>query len=357
MSSTAPDTQASIPTEVTSFGTMPDGTNVDLFTVWSGRSEATFTSFGARLVSLKVPDARGRVEGVVLGYDSLSPYLADKAYFGAIAGRVANRIAGGTFPLDGQTIQVPINNGPNALHGGPNAFDQHIWTGTPIDNGVEFTLVSPAGENGFPGTLTLTVRYTFTAGVLTIDYEATTDALTVINVTNHAYFNLAGDSSGSILNHELTIPADHFTPVDATLIPTGELRHVQATPFDFRQPILIGRRIDERNEQLGYTGGYDHNFVFGSPGVLKQTARVREQGSGRVLTVQTTEPGMQFYSGNFIDGSMPNRRGGLYLRRSGFCLETQHYPDSPNHPDFPSIELRPGDTFRSTTIYTFTAEG
>ena len=341
---------------------MPDGTNVDLFTVWSGRSEATFTSFGARLVSLKVPDRRGRVEGVVLGYDSLSPYLADKAYFGAIVGRVANRLAGGTFRLAGQTIQVPVNNGPNALHGGPNAFDQRIWTGTPIDHGVEFTLTSPAGENGFPGTLSLLVRYTFIAGVLTIDYEATSDALTVLNVTNHAYFNLAGESSGTILNHELTLSADHFTPIDANLIPTGELRPVQATPFDFRQPILIGRRLHEiekdepTNEQLHLAGGYDHNFVYGQPGTLKQTARLHDPGTGRVLTVHTTEPGMQFYSGNFIDGSMPNRRGGLYRRRSGLCLETQHYPDSPNHPEFPSTELRPGDPFRSTTIYTFTAE-
>lgn len=335
---------------------MPDGTNVDLFTVWSGRSEATFTSFGARLVSLKVPDRRGRVEGVVLGYDSLSPYLADKSYFGAICGRVANRIAGGTFPLDGQIIHVPINNGPNALHGGSNAFDQHIWTGALIDHGVEFTLVSPGGDNGFPGTLNLLVRYTFIAGVLNIDYEATTDALTVLNVTNHAYFNLAGESSGTILNHELTLPAHHFTPIDASLIPTGELRPVHDTPFDFRQSIPIGSRIDELSEQLHLAGGYDHNFVFGHPGTLKETARLHDPSTGRVLTVHTTQPGMQFYSGNFIDGSMPNRRGGLYRRRSGLCLETQHYPDSPNHPEFPSIQLRPGDTFRSTTIYTFSAE-
>jgi aldose 1-epimerase len=349
-------------TQVTSFGKMPDGTEVELYTVWDGRigsafsSEATFSNFGARLVSMKVPDRTGRVADVVLGYESLAMYLADNAYQGATVGRYGNRIAGGQFSLEGKQYQVPQNDATNALHGGPIGFDQAVWQAEIIPQGVEFTLVSPDGDQGFPGTLTLKVRYTFQTGVLKIDYTATTDAPTVVNVTNHAYFNLAGDSSGSILTHEIAIPAEHFTPVHSALIPTGELAPVEGTPFDLRQSTPIGRYIEADDEQLRLAGGYDHNYVFGHPGEMKLTARVRERTTGRVLTVETTEPGMQFYSGNFLDGSMPNRKNGRYTKRSGLCLETQHYPDSPNHPAFPSTTLKHGETFRSTTIYSFTTE-
>jgi aldose 1-epimerase len=349
-------------TQVTPFGKMPDGTEVELYTVWDGRigsafsSEATFCNFGARLVSMKVPDRTGRVADVVLGYDSLALYLADKAYLGAIVGRYGNRIASGRFSLDGKEFQVPQNDATNALHGGPVGFDQAVWQAKVIADGVEFTLVSPDGDQGFPGTLTLTVRYTFHTGVLKIDYTATTDAPTIVNVTNHAYFNLAGEGSGTILKHEISIPAEHFTPINAALIPTGELTPVEGTPFDLRKATPIGRHIEDDHEQLKLAGGYDHNFVLGNPGEMKFAARVSERTTGRVLTVETTEPGVQFYTGNFLDGSMPNRRNGRYVKRSGFCLETQHYPDSPNQPGFPTTTLQPAETLRSTTIYSFTTE-
>ncbi len=329
---------------------MPDGAEVKLFTVWDGRATASFTEFGARVVSVRVPDAAGKLADVVLGFDSLAMYLADTAFFGAIVGRYGNRIAGGRFALEGVAYQVPPNDGVNALHGGVNGFDQRLWHGEAIDNGVEFRLTSPDRDAGFPGTLTATVRYTFTGGALRIAYQATTDKDTVVNLTNHSYFNLAGESSGSILGHEITIAADAFTPVDAHMIPTGELRPVAGTSFDLRQPIRIGRNVDAADEQLHLAGGFDHNFVLNA-GTL--AARVTDPDSGRTLEVETTQPGVQFYTGNFLNGSMPNRQGGLYRRRAGLCLETQHFPDSPNQPAFPSTVLRAGQTYTSETTYRF----
>ena len=335
---------------------MPDGTAVRLFTVSSGVLEARFSDYGARLVSLRAPDRGGQLAEVVLGYDSAELYAKDKTYSGAIVGRFGNRIAGGKFTLNGRSYLVPLNNGENSLHGGPVGFDRKLWASAAIDNGVEFTLVSTDGDQGFPGTLTLTVRYTLEGNALRIDYAATSDAATIVNVTNHAYFNLAGESSGTILDHEIMLPAERYTPVDAGLIPTGELAPVEGTPFDFRRATRIGERIADHNVQLRRAGGYDHNWAMGDPGTMKLAAKLSDPGSGRVMTVETTEPGIQFYSGNFIDGSMPSRTGGRYVRRSGLCLETQHYPDSPNQPEFPSTVLRPGETMRSTTIFTFTAE-
>jgi aldose 1-epimerase len=342
--------------EVTEFGKMPDGAPVQLYLVRGGGLEVGLSDYGARIVSLEAPDRRGKMAGVVLGYDSLPYYFADKTYSGAVVGRFGNRIAGGEFTLDGVTYTVPANNGENALHGGPVGFDQKVWAAETVENGVEFTLVSPDGDQGFPGTLTLTVRYTVADSAVRVDYTATTDAATIVNVTNHAYFNLAGDSSGTILDHEIMLPAGSYMPVDAALIPTGELAAVEGTPFDFRKSTRIGARIDNDDVQLQRAGGYDHNWAMGEPGVMKLAAKLSDGGSGRVMTVETTEPGIQFYSGNFIDGSMPNRRGAKYPRRSGLCLETQHYPDSPNWPAFPTTVLRPGETMRSTTVFRFGVE-
>jgi aldose 1-epimerase len=343
-------------TEVSSFGTLPDGSPVHLYTVRRGQSEVAFTDYGARIVSLIVPDAHGGSSGVVQGCDTLDPYLTDKAYQGAAIGRFGNRIAGGRFALDGQTFQIPLNDGPNALHGGPEGFDRRLWTGAAIDHGVEFTLLSPAGDQGFPGALSVTIRYTFLDDTLRIDYTATTDAPTIVNLTNHAYFNLAGDSSGSVLDHHITIPAAHFTPVNETLIPTGQLAPVAGTVFDLRQPALIGQNIDADDHQLKLAGGWDHNWVLGNEPGMKLAAVLHHPATGRTLTVRTMEPGIQFYSGNFLDGTTPNRSGGSYKKRDGLCLETQHFPDSPNQPAFPSTILRPGETLRSTTTYAFTTE-
>ncbi len=346
------------------FGLLHDGTKASLFTITCGPVTASFTDYGARLVSLVAPDRDGNLAHVVLGYDHVSQYVEDRAFMGAVVGRYGNRIARGRFTLSGREFQVPANNGVNALHGGPLGFDRKLWQAQPLPGGVEMTLISPDGDQGFPGTLTVSIRYLLSEtpeGIaLTLDYTATTDAETVVNVTNHAYFNLAGPQSGqpseSILDHILTLPAEHFTPTDAALIPTGEIAPVAGTPFDFRAPTPIGARIDVPNEQLQGAGGYDHNWVFGQNGALKPTARLLDPASGRTLTVQTTEPGMQFYSGNFLTGLMPSRSGGSHARRSGLCLETQHYPDSPNHPHFPSTVLEPGQTLRSTTIFSFGVE-
>jgi aldose 1-epimerase len=345
---------------VTDFGSLPDGTPVTLYTLQHGNIEATFLDYGARLVSLKLTDSTGAVADVVLGYDSLDLYLADKTYCGAVVGRFGNRIANGTFALDGITYRVPQNDNTNALHGGPVGFDQKLWKTSEISDGLEMTLVSPYGDQGFPGTLTVTVRYTLTAHGLQLDYTATTDKPTVVNVTNHAYFNLAGESldgsAATILDHEITIPAASFTPVTDELVPTGELAPVDSTIFDFRQSARIGDHIEDDNIQIHRGHGWDHNWVLGSPGQMKLAAIVRDPVSGRTMTASTTEPGIQFYSGNFIDGTMPNRTGGLYPRRAGLCLETQHYPDSPNHPEFPSTVLRPGETMHSTTLFSFGTE-
>lgn len=337
---------------------MPDGTNIDSYTLNDGVIEVSVCGYGARLTSVKAPARDGSVAQVVQGHDNLAGYLADKKTFsGAVVGRFGNRIAQGSFSLEGKRYQVPLNDGPNALHGGPVGFDQKVWLAEESEDAVTFTLVSPDGDMGFPGTLTVTVRYSLSGGKLRLDYSATTDKTTVCNVTNHAYFNLAGDDSKTILEHELTVPAAHFTPVNETLIPTGELKAVAGTPLDFTTATKIGARINTEDVQLERARGYDHNWAFGRKGELKQTARLKDVESGRVMTVETTEPGMQFYSGNFLDGTVETRDGKAMVGyRSGLCLETQGYPDAPNQPEFPSAVLAVGNLLKSTTIFTFSVE-
>ena len=337
------------------FGKMPDGAPVDLYTLKSDGIEAQVMTFGARVVSIKTADRNGKVDDVVLGYTALDAYLDDKStYFGAVVGRYGNRIAFGKFSLDGHLYQIPTNDHANALHGGTVGFDRMLWQARPIADGVEMTLVSKDGDQGFPGTLTVHVRYTVHHGALRIDYIATTDKDTVVNLTNHSYFNLAGNGQRTILHDELTIPADQYTPVDAGLIPTGVLAPVEGTPFDFRKPTVIGARIDDDNEQLKLAGGYDHNWVLrGKNGEMKTAARVYDPESGRVLTVTTTQPGVQFYTGNFLDGKKYGKEQEGHVKHAALCLETQHFPDSPNHPSFPTTELKPGETLHSTTVFTF----
>jgi aldose 1-epimerase len=340
------------------FGQLPDGTAVDAYTLKSATVEISVIGFGARVVSLLTADREGHLRDIVLGYDS-SAMGSDgrNFYLGAVVGRFANRIAKGQFTLEGKTYQIPINNGVNSLHGGTVGFDEHNWTAEELPGGVAFTLVSADGDQGYPGNMTVRVAYTLAGDTVRIDYSATTDKTTIVNLTNHAYFNLAGEGEPSILGHELTLHADAFTPVDATSIPTGEISPVAGTPFDFTQPRVIGERIDADNEQLHNVSGYDHNWVIqGTPGELRPVAKAFEPASGRVLLVGTTQPGVQFYSGNFLNGTVKGAAGTPYLRRSGFCLETQHFPDSPNQPGFPSTELRPGETFQSTTTWKFAVE-
>ncbi len=341
-----------------SFGKMPDGTAVDVYTLKSDAVEAKVTNYGARIVSIKTADKTGKVGEVVLGYDSLAGYLADKkTYFGAVVGRYGNRIGHGEFKLDGKTYHLPLNNDGNTLHGGNVDFDQHVWTAKEVPGGVEMTLVSKDGDQGFPGTLTAHVKYTLTHNALRIDYSATTDKDTVVNLTNHSYFNLGGVGSGTILDETVTLNADKFTPTDKGLIPTGVLQPVEGTPMDFRKGLVIGKHINDTYEPIVLAGGYDHNWVLnGANGVSKTAARVHDPKSGRVLTVTTTEPGVQFYTGNFLDGSFKGPGGVVYAKRTALCLETQHYPDSPNKPTFPSTELKPGQTRHSTTTFTFTVE-
>ena len=340
------------------FGKTPDGTEVDIYTLKSDAVEARIMTYGARIVSIKTADRSGKIADVVLGYDTLPEYLADtKTYFGAVVGRYGNRIAHGEFKLDGKTYHLPKNNGENSLHGGTVGFDKLVWKAHEIPLGVEMTLVSKDGDQGYPGTLTAHVRYTLHHNALRIDYSASTDKDTVVNLTNHSYFNLGGIGSGTILNHELTLVADKYTPVDKGLIPTGELATVEGTPFDFRKSTAIGKRINDNDPQLKLAGGYDHNWVLrGSNGETKTAARVVDPKSGRVLTVTTTEPGVQFYAGVSLDGSFKSSGGWAYAKNTGLCLETQHYPDSPNHPAFPTTELKPGETKHSTTIFTFSTE-
>ena len=345
-------------TKMSIWGHTADGTAVPIYTLTDGQIEVRVTAYGAHLVSVKAPDRAGKMADVVLGYDTLDTYLIrPNPFIGAIVGRYGNRIAKGKFTLDGKTYQIPLNDGPNALHGGPKGFDQYVWQSKEVPGGVEFTFVSPDGDMGFPGALTATVRYTLKGTTLHIEYTATTDKATVVNLTNHAYFNLHGDDAGNILDQKIEINADRYTPVNATLIPTGELAPVAGTPLDFRKAEVIGARIDADFAQLKIAGGYDHNWVLnGKPGTLHLAAKVTDPASGRTLTVETTEPGVQFYSGNFLDGSFTGRHGVKYEKRTGFCLETQHFPDSPNHPDFPSTELKPGETMHSTTTFTFGVE-
>src|SRR6185312_6065113 len=293
------------------FGKMPDGTQVDVYTLSEGKVEARIITFGGTVISLKVPDKSGKVDDIVLGFDTLDQYVTTSngkgnPFFGALIGRYANRIANATFKLEGKTYHVPANDGNNSLHGGPHGFNNVVWTGKQIPNGVELTYLSKDGEAGYPGNLSVTVRYTLSQSALHIDYSATTDKATVLNLTNHSYFNLAGQGNGDILNHELTLHASRFTPVNSNLIPTGELKAVKGTPFDFLKSTRIGERIDADNEQLHFAHGYDHNWVIDSPGAgkLTDTAEVYEPTTGRVLRVSTTQPGVQFYTGNFLDGTI-----------------------------------------------------
>jgi aldose 1-epimerase len=342
----------------TVMGTMPDGTAIDLYTLKSDGIEASIMTYGARVVSIKTPDRDGKMANVVLGYSGLDGYLDDgKTYFGAIVGRYGNRIALGKFSIDGHQYQVPVNNNANSLHGGTVGFDKLVWQARQITDGVEMTLVSKDGDQGYPGTLTVHVRYTVHHNALRIDYTMSTDKATVVNLTNHSYFNLAGDGKGTILGEELMLPADKYTPVDAGLIPTGVLAPVEGTPFDFRKATVIGARINDNNEQLKIAGGYDHNWVLrGANGEVKTAARVYDPGSGRVLTVTTTEPGVQFYSGNFLDGTKYGKAQQGYVKNAALCLETQHFPDSPNHPAFPTTELKPGESRHSMTTFTFSTQ-
>jgi aldose 1-epimerase len=369
------------------FGILPDGGGVEVHAFTNANGvEVRAMSYGATVVSIRTPDRHGQFDDVVLGFDAFDDYLTKARYFGSIVGRYGNRIAGGRFMLDGSTVQLTVNGGANHLHGGKKGFDRAIWQGEPFErptgNGVTFTHTSPDGEEGYPGTLNASVTYTLTPrNELVLEYVATTDRATPINLTNHSYFNLTGRGRGDILQHQLTLHAGHYLPTDASQIPTGEIASVTGTPFDFRTPVAIGARIDAEDEQIRRANGYDHNFVIdddarlkgshsgdvssrsgdvssrsddvGSPSAAgvafaRPVAHVADPVSGRTLDVATTEPGVQFYSGNKLD-FMRNGFG----RRTAFCLETQHFPDSPNRAAFPSTILRPGDTYRSKTVYSF----
>ena len=345
-----------------SFGQTRDGQAVDIYTLKNARgAEARITTYGGAVVSLKVPDRRGQFDDVVLGFDDIEGYQKTTTYIGALIGRYANRIAKGQFTLDGKQYTLATNNGENHLHGGVRGFDKVVWKARPVPTrsgqALELTYLSHDGEEGYPGNLNVRVVYTLTdANELRIDYYATTDKDTVLNLTNHNYYNLAGAGGGDILGHLLTVNAARFTPTDAGAIPTGELRPVKGTPFDFTRPTAIGARIEQDEEQLKLGKGYDHNFVInGRAGTLRLAGRVQEPTTGRVMEVWTTEPGMQLYTGNYLDGSDTGKGGKPYQYRYGFCLETQHFPDSPNHPEFPSTTLRKGARFRSTTVYKFSA--
>lgn len=349
---TAPAGSAALP-NVAAFNSTVDGEQTTLYLLKnSGKVQAAITNYGARVVSLLVPGKNGVLTDVALGYDSIGPYVhGPETYFGAIVGRYGNRIAKGKFKLNGKEYTLATNNGPNSLHGGKKGFGAVVWTGKQVnDSTVALTYLSKDGEEGYPGNLTVKVTYTLTGDGLQIGYEASTDKATVANITNHTYFNLNGQGSGTINNHTLQIAANFFTPVDSTLIPTGKLDSVAGTPFDFRQPIAIGSRIDADNQQLKYGKGYDHNFVLD-----KSTPAVTITGdqSGIVMKVTTDQPGVQFYGGNFMTGANTLKGGKKDEYRSAFCLETQHYPDSPNEPKFPSTEIKPGQTWKSTTTYSF----
>jgi aldose 1-epimerase len=338
------------------FGRTSDGTTVDLYSIADGKIEAEIITYGGIVVSLRTPDRHGKLADIVLGCNSVDEYIAQTAHFGGIIGRYANRIAHGTFQLDGHTYSIPRNNGDAALHGGPRGFDKVVWQAKQILDGIELTHVSKDGDQGFPGTLTTTVRYTVSGGALRIEYFAITDKDTIINLTNHSYFNLAGQGNGDILGEVVKINASRITPANSSLIPTGELRSVAGTPFDFRTPHAIGERIDANDQQLQLAGGYDINFVLDHPqGKLAEAAEVYEPTTGRILRVLTDQPGVQLYTGNSLDGSITGKDGRVYKARYALCLETQHFPDSPNHPNFPSTELKPGEKFHSVTVYEFSA--
>jgi len=343
----------------------PQGEAVDTYTLTSpGGMEVRAITYGGIITSIRVPDRNGKVADVALGFDSLEPYLKNPPFLGAIIGRYGNRIARGRFTLDGKTYTLATNNPPNHLHGGVRGFDKVVWKAESFMKddtvGVVFTHTSPDGDEGYPGNLALRVTYTLTPrNELEVDYQATTDKATPVNLTQHTYFNLAGEGSGEILDHVMTIHAARYTPVDSTLIPTGELATVENTPFDFRTPTPIGKRIGANDQQIRFGNGYDHNYVLdraqGETGMVP-AAHVVEAGSGRVLDVSTTEPGVQFYTGNFLDGSLKGKSGQTYARRTGFCLETQHFPDSPNKPAFPTTILKPGETYTSKTTFRFSVQ-
>ena len=338
-----------------------DGKPSNLYVLKNSNIVAAITNYGARVVSLLVPDKNGKMTDVVVGFDNVNDYTqGSDTYFGAIVGRYGNRIAKGKFELDGKVYTLPTNNGPNSLHGGDTGFSRKVWDAQQLnDSTLQLTYVSKDGEEGYPGTLTAKVTYTVMGNQgLKIDYHATTDKKTVVNLTNHSYFNLNGEGSGTINNHLMMINADKFTPVDSTLIPTGNLESVANTPLDFRSPTAIGARINDTSSvQLKYGKGYDHNFVINPTNdSLTKAAEVMGDQSGIVMDVYTDQPGMQFYGGNFMDGSHTIKGGKKDNYRTAFCLETQHYPDSPNHPDFPSTTLSPGEVYKTTTIYEFSVK-
>jgi aldose 1-epimerase len=340
------------------FGKMPDGAPVEIFTLRNAAGvEVRAIPYGGIITSLRVPDRNGKLDDIVLGFDRFDEYLKDHPFFGAIIGRYGNRIAKGRFTLNGATYKLATNNGPNHLHGGNRGFDKVLWTAEPVagKNALSFTRTSADGEEGYPGSLRVQVTYTLSdKNELIVDYRATTDEPTIVNLTQHSYFNLAGQASGDILGHQLMLNADRYTPVDETLIPTGEVAPVDGTPFDFRKPTAIGARINASHAQLKNGQGYDHNWVLNRTGTgLQLAARVIEPKTGRTMEIRTTEPGIQFYSGNFLDGKLTGKQGAKYSHRTGFCLETQHFPDSPNQPKFPSTVLRPGQEYRTTTVFTF----
>ena len=341
------------------WGRTIEGYPAELYTLANADLTLRITNYGARVVGVEAPDRWGQTANVVLGYKALTSYEADTTnYLGATVGRYGNRIAKGAFQVDGNAYQIPLNDEGNALHGGPQGFDRKVWSVRAIDPySLELRLVSSDGDMGFPGQLTVHVRYTLRGKSLRIEYAAITTKPTVLNLTNHAYFNLSGDSNSTVLDQEVMIDADQFTPTDKASIPIGELRSVAGTPFDFQQLTSIGARIGADDEQLEFAGGYDHNYILkGTPGEMRQAAFARDAKSGRVLTVFTTEPGAQFYSGNSLKGA-PGMADMPYKKHAGFCLETQHFPDSPNHPQFPSTVLEPGRQFRSATVLLFDVEG
>jgi aldose 1-epimerase len=355
---TPPAKEASV--SKAAFGSTPDGEAVDIYTLTNANGmEVRTITFGGIITSIRVPDRDGKLDDVALGFDNLEGYLTNPPFFGAIIGRYGNRIAKGRFTLDGKTYSLAINDKPNHLHGGKKGFDKIVWKAESFKKennvGVVFTHTSPDGDEGYPGSVSLRVTYTLTPrNEIEVEFEATTDKATPLNLTQHTYFNLAGDGSRDILDHLMTIHASRFTPVDSTKIPTGESAPVEGTPFDFREPTAIGARIAANDTQIKFGNGYDHNFVLDRTGDgMFAAAHVLEPQTGRVLDISTTEPGMQFYTGNFLDGSLVGKSAHVYKQRMGFALETQHYPDSPNQPRFPNTILHPGEAYHSKTVFAF----